>query len=101
MEINGYAVISRLFDGEFLPYNKAIPQQITSTVRVRTREFIDAVERASLVINDRIKSPLVSEFRDNQIILSCITPIGQRLRHHQRRVEGERWRKWALTAVFA
>lgn len=76
MEINGYAVISRLLDGEFLPYNKAIPQQITSTVLVRTREFIDAVERASLVINDRIKSPLVSEFRDNQIILSCITPLG-------------------------
>lgn len=76
MEIDGYAVISRLLDGEFLPYKKAIPQQITTTVHVKTRELIDAVERASLVINDRIKSPLVSEFRDNQIILSCTTPLG-------------------------
>jgi DNA polymerase-3 subunit beta len=76
LEIDGYAVISRLLDGEFLPYKKAIPQQTTTTVRVKTRELIAAVERASLVINDRIKSPLISEFRDNQIILSCITPLG-------------------------
>lgn len=76
MEIDGYCVISRLLDGEFLPYKKAIPQQITTTVRVKTRELMSAVERASLVINDRIKSPLICEFRDNQIILSCITPLG-------------------------
>ena len=28
LEIGGYAVISRLLDGEFLPYRKAIPQQV-------------------------------------------------------------------------
>lgn len=76
LEIDGYAVISRLLDGEFLPYRKAIPQQITTTVKVRTREFIDAVERASLVINDRIKSPLLCEFRDGRIHVSCVTPLG-------------------------
>ena len=76
MEIDGYAVISRLLDGEFLPYRKAIPQQVSTTVRAKTRELINAVERASLVINDRIKSPLVCEFRDGQVILSCTTPLG-------------------------
>ena len=43
---------------------------------MNTREFIGAVERASLVISDKIKSPLVCEFRDGQIILSCTTPLG-------------------------
>lgn len=76
LEIDGYAVISRLLDGEFLPYRKAIPQQISSTVRAKTREMISAVERASLVINDRIKLPLICEFRDNSIILSCTTTLG-------------------------
>ncbi len=76
LEIDGYAVISRLLDGEFLPYNKAIPQQVSTSIKVKTRELIGAVERASLVINDRIKSPLICDFRDEQIILSCTTPLG-------------------------
>ena len=65
LEIGGYAVISRLLDGEFLPYRKAIPQGFTTTIKVGTRSLMDAVERASLVINDRLKSPLV-----------CTTPLG-------------------------
>ena len=76
LEIDGYAVISRLLDGEFLPYRKAIPQNITTTVRVTTRDLMDAVERASLVINDRIKSPLVCEFKDGKMKISCTTPVG-------------------------
>lgn len=76
LEIDGYAVISRLLDGEFLPYRKAIPQTVTTTIRVKTRELIDAVERASLVINDRLKSPLICDFRDGHINVSCTTPLG-------------------------
>ncbi|MBO5928986.1 MAG: DNA polymerase III subunit beta [Clostridia bacterium] len=76
MEIGGYSVFSRLLDGEFLPYKKAIPADFSSTIRVKTRELIDAVDRASLVINDRLKSPLICRFKDNQIFLSCITALG-------------------------
>lgn len=76
MEIGGYSVFSRLLDGEFLPYQKAIPETATTTVRVNTREMIDAVDRASLVINDRLKSPLICRFKEDQISLSCITALG-------------------------
>ncbi len=76
MEIGGYSVFSRLLDGEFLPYQKAIPETATTTVRLNTREMIDAVDRASLVINDRLKSPLICRFKEDQISLSCITALG-------------------------
>ena len=76
LEIGGYAVISRLLDGEFLPYRKAIPQGFTTAVKVGTRSLMDAVERASLVINDRLKSPLICRFQDGQIFVSCTTPLG-------------------------
>lgn len=76
MEIGGYSVFSRLLDGEFLPYRKAIPAQATTSIRLNTREMIDAVDRASLVINDRLKSPLICRFKDDQISLSCITALG-------------------------
>lgn len=76
MEIDGYAVISRLLDGEFLPYRKTILQQVNTTVEVNTRDFIDAVERASLIINDRVRSPLVCQFKADHIHLSCTTTLG-------------------------
>lgn len=76
MDINGYAVISRLLAGEFLAYRNAIPKQVTATVRVKTRTLMELVERASLVINDRVKSPLLCRFADNKIDVSCITSIG-------------------------
>ena len=76
LEISGYNVISRLLDGEFLAYQKAIPQQVNTTIRVKTRALMDAVERTSLVINDRLKSPLICEFKDGHILVSCTTPLG-------------------------
>ncbi|MBR5135315.1 MAG: DNA polymerase III subunit beta [Clostridia bacterium] len=76
IEVNGYVVISRLLDGEFLPYRKAIPQQVNTTVRVNTRELMQSVSRAAIVINDRVKSPLICDFSGNQIKISCSTPLG-------------------------
>lgn len=75
-EIDGYAVISRLLDGEFMAYEKIISPEITSTVGVNARALMDAVDRVSLVINDRLKSPLVCEFRRDTINISCVTPLG-------------------------
>lgn len=76
IEVGGYVMISRLLDGEFMPYRKAIPQQVTSTVRVNTREFLQTINRAAIVINDRLKSPLICNFCDGKIKVSCATPLG-------------------------
>lgn len=88
LEIDGYAVISRLLDGEFLPYRKAIPQQVATTVCVNTRELISTVERVSLVINDRLKSPLVCEFQKGRILFSCTSPLGSANDAIEAQVEG-------------
>ncbi len=75
-EVGGYSVISRLLDGEFLAYQKAIPPQVATEIRVNTRALTEGVERASLVINDRVKSPLVCRFGEEGITVSCTTPLG-------------------------
>jgi DNA polymerase-3 subunit beta len=59
-----------------MAYDRIISPDNTSTITVNTRAFIDAVDRVSLVINDRLKSPLVCDFRDNSISVSCTTPLG-------------------------
>lgn len=76
-EFNNYSVISRLLDGEFLDYNAAIPSSSETKTIVNTRNLVDSVERISLLITDRIKSPIRCIFSDNQIKLSCSTAIGK------------------------
>ncbi len=75
-KINQYSVISRLLDGEFLDYQAAIPTQVKTEISMPTRRFIEGVERMSLVVNDRLKSPVRCLFKEDAVQLSCETAIG-------------------------
>ena len=75
-EIGPYTVVSRLLDGEFLNYRSAIPNLVSTTVKVNTRQLIDSIERTSLIITDKIKSPLRCSFDDNLIRISSTTALG-------------------------
>ncbi len=76
-QIGSYCVISRLLEGEFLDYRAAIPAPSTTELFVSTRAFIDSVERVSLLITDRLKSPVRCRFEENEIKVSCSTAIGR------------------------
>lgn len=76
-EIDGYVLISRLLEGDFIDYENTLPKVFASTLRVKTRELIDTVERISLVINDRLKSPLRCNIKDDIIDISCVTSMGK------------------------
>ena len=75
-EIGQYTVVSRLLDGEFLNYRSAIPNLVSTTVKVNTRKLIESIERTSLIITDKIKSPLRCSFDDNLIRISSTTALG-------------------------
>ncbi|MDF2568341.1 MAG: polymerase subunit beta, partial [Oscillospiraceae bacterium] len=76
-EIDGYMVISRLLDGEFLDYHAAIPRQTETRVKVSAKDFISSIERASIIITDRIKSPIKAIFDNESITVSCTTSMGK------------------------
>lgn len=76
-EIGGYTLISRLLEGDFIDYENTIPKVFASTLRIKTRDIIDTVERISLVINDRMKSPLRCIIKDDIIDISCVTSMGK------------------------
>lgn len=75
-EINGYTIISRLLEGEFMKYESIIPQNFNTVVRVKTKDLIDSIERVSLIITDRFKAPLKMEFEENEIKMSTTTALG-------------------------
>ena len=76
-QIGDYSLISRLLEGEFLDYNAAIPESSSTEIIVNTRTFIDSVERVSLLITDRLKSPVRCVFSEQSIKVSCATSIGR------------------------
>ncbi len=75
-EIDGYTVISRLLEGEFMKYESIIPQNFNTVVRAKTRELTDSIERVSLIITDRFKAPLKLEFNGDEIKISTATALG-------------------------
>ena len=89
-EIGNYSVISRLLDGEFLDYNAAIPTMSTTTARVNTRLVTDSVERTSLLITERLKSPIRCIFDEGSVKISCVTSIGRAFDQFPAIVEGKR-----------
>ncbi len=69
--------ITRLLDGEFLDYKKKIPPQRTVEARINTARFIDSIERAALIIDERIKSSIKLSFADSTLNISVATMLGK------------------------
>ena len=74
---NGYTIMSRLIEGEFLNYKQVIPDGCRSKVVVDCKQFIDTIERASLIITERLKNPLRITFAKDKITVRCQTALGK------------------------
>lgn len=75
--IGGYTVISRLLEGDFLDWRASLPKESSTEVRVSVSDFIGSLERVSLLITERLRSPVRCLFGDGSIRLSCSTAIGR------------------------
>lgn len=76
-KIEQYTIISSILEGEFLDYKNAIPNMSKTEVVVNTKSLIESTERVSLIISDRLKSPIRMSFKNNEINLSCATTLGK------------------------
>ena len=75
--VENYCVVSRLLEGDFLDYKAAIPAEHTSEITVNTKKLIECIDRVSLVVTDRLKSPIRCLFADDSAKVSCITTVGK------------------------
>lgn len=76
-EIGAYLVYSRLLEGEFHPYRSAIPENFTTEVIVDRKELMTSLERAALIIDDKVPTPLRCHFENGQIKFDCTTKLGK------------------------
>lgn len=72
----GYVIMSRLIEGEFLDYKKVVPEGYKTRVTLKTKDFSSSIERASLIITERLKNPLRIRFGQN-VTVRCQTAVGK------------------------
>ena len=87
-------ILSRRLEGEFLNYRKAIPASfrvnvkteraelaIPASFRVNVKteraELLRVVERVSLIVDEKVRTPLRLTFNDDAIDFACTTPLGR------------------------
>ncbi|MBR2876823.1 MAG: DNA polymerase III subunit beta [Clostridia bacterium] len=75
-EIGNYRIVSRLLEGEFFNYKNAIPSENSTKARVNVKQLLNSVDRTSLLITSKIKSPIRCVFEDNTIKISSTTSLG-------------------------
>lgn len=81
-DVNGCMIYTRLItQGDFINYKSIIPTSYNTSVTVKTRELIEAVERVSLLVDSqtgkKIKNSIVARFSENVITLGCVTMAGK------------------------
>lgn len=75
--VGSYVLLTRRLEGEFLDYKKAIPSQFSHRLTVERTKLLKAVDRVSLIIDDRIKNPLRCVFGDGRVNMYCVTALGK------------------------
>ena len=77
-DVGNYHMVSRLLDGEFMNYSAAIPAAYKTVAAADTRGLIGAIERISLIITEKIKSPIRCDVlpAEGRLEFSCATGVG-------------------------
>ena len=75
-ELGGTMLVARRLEGEFLNYRQTIPHNNSITLEADTANLQLSIDRASLIINEKLKSPLRCRFEDGSLTITSKTAIG-------------------------
>ena len=76
-EVGDTELICRRLEGEFLDYKNAIPRSNPISVVAETKSLIESIDRVSVVISDKLKSPVRCLFDHDKVLLSARTGNGE------------------------
>lgn len=88
-DIEGYIMVSRLLEGEFLNFERALPKDNLQEIVVKTRDIIDIIERISLVVSDKFTTPIRCRIERNLITFTCLSSVGKAVDTYETELKGE------------
>ena len=76
-EFDETVVISRLIEGEFFKINQMITKDHETKITVYKREFLDCLDRATLLVKEGNKKPVILDITDGSIKINIVSSIGK------------------------
>lgn len=75
-QFEGTVMVSRLIDGEFFRIDSMLSSDYETKLTVNKREFLSSVERASILISESDKKPLILKIEDETLNLRVNSQTG-------------------------
>lgn len=75
-EFDKTVVVSRLIEGEYFKINQMLSNDYETKVRIHKRELLDCIDRATLLIKEGDKKPIIIDIRDESMELKIKSQIG-------------------------
>ncbi len=75
-EFDDTAVVSRLIEGEYFRIDQMLSSDYETKIHVNKREFLDCIDRASLLVKEGDKKPIIIDISDGSMQLTIHSQIG-------------------------
>ena len=75
-EFDNTMVVSRLIEGEYFRISQMLSSDYETRVSVNKKEFLDCIERATILIRENDKKPLIINIGDNSMELKLNSSFG-------------------------
>lgn len=75
-EFDDTVVVSRLIEGEYFKINQMISSDYETKITINKKEFLESMERSTLLIRENDKKPIILDFDDYRMELSLNSAIG-------------------------
>ena len=75
-QIGEATLVCRLLEGEFLDWRRVLPTENPIKLTANVEQLNASIERVSLIVSERLKSPVRCVFSDNSADFKTVTTIG-------------------------
>ena len=75
-EFDDTLVLSRLIDGEYFKIEQLLSTDYETKVRIRKKEFTECIDRATLLVREGDKRPVVLEITDDEMRMRMNSALG-------------------------
>lgn len=75
-EFDDTTVVSRLIEGEYFKIDQMLSSDYETKVKINKKEFLDCIDRATLLVKEGDKKPIIINITDGQMELSIDSQIG-------------------------
>lgn len=76
LEFDSTIVVSRLIEGEYFNINQMLSSDYETKVKINKKELLDCIDRATLLVKEGDKKPIIIDIKDGSMQLKMNSTVG-------------------------